>query len=51
MYCDADTRLHHLLKEQPELNNEWQKFFKLKNDPRLTYLGRLICRTSLDELP
>ena len=51
MYCDADSRLQHLLKQQPELNREWQKFFKLKNDPRLTYLGRLIRKTSLDELP
>jgi len=51
MYCDADSRLQHLLKQQPKLNKEWQRFFKLKNDPRLTCLGRLIRKTSLDELP
>ncbi|MDR2539960.1 MAG: sugar transferase [Chlamydiales bacterium] len=51
MCYDADSRLQHLLKQQPKLNREWQKFFKLKNDPRLTYLGRLIRKTSLDELP
>lgn len=51
MHCDADSRLQHLLKHQPKLNREWKKFFKLKNDPRLTYLGRLIRKTSLDELP
>lgn len=51
MHCDADSRLQHLLIQQPKLNKEWKRFFKLKNDPRLTYLGRLIRKTSLDELP
>ncbi|EJL6409364.1 sugar transferase, partial [Vibrio cholerae] len=30
---------------------EWQREFKLKNDPRVTEIGKLLRRTSLDELP
>lgn len=51
MYCDADARLEQLLKQHPKLNEEWQRFFKLKNDPRLTSVGKLIRKTSFDELP
>lgn len=51
MYCDAGSCLENLLKEDPKLYKEWQGFFKLKNDPRLTSIGKLIRRTSLDELP
>lgn len=51
MYCNADSHLEHLLKCYPNLNKEWQRFFKLKRDPRLTYIGKLIRRSSLDELP
>lgn len=51
MYCDADSRLKNLLREDPKLHEEWQRFFKLKNDPRLTSIGKLIRKSSLDELP
>ena len=51
MYADADRRLAKLLAENPELKKEWDDNFKLKNDPRVTPLGKILRKTSLDELP
>ncbi|MBS0620461.1 MAG: sugar transferase [Verrucomicrobia bacterium] len=51
MYCDSDRRLRALLRENPQLQEEWNDFFKLKNDPRLTPVGKFLRKTSLDELP
>ncbi len=51
MYADADQRLEQLLAENPELKKEWEENFKLKNDPRITPLGKIMRKTSLDELP
>ena len=51
MYKDADQRLARLLEENPALKKEWDENFKLKNDPRITPLGKILRKTSLDELP
>lgn len=51
MYFDADKRLQELLKNNPDLKNEWEKNFKLKNDPRITPIGSFLRKTSLDEFP
>lgn len=51
MYADADVRLNELLKNHPELLQEWKATRKLKNDPRVTPLGKLLRKTSLDEFP
>ena len=51
MYRDADKRLKEILEADPELQDEWNKTYKLKKDPRITLIGRLLRRTSLDELP
>ena len=51
MVVDADARLAELLESDPALAEEFARTFKLKKDPRVTRLGRLLRMTSLDELP
>src|SRR5258705_10880378 len=51
MLTDADRTLQQYLEENPVFMEEWVASRKLKNDPRTTRLGRLLRRTSLDELP
>ncbi len=47
----ADQELKKLLKDDPNLNQEWQQNYKLKNDPRITRIGKILRKTSLDEFP
>jgi lipopolysaccharide/colanic/teichoic acid biosynthesis glycosyltransferase len=51
MRKDSDRALQTLLMNSPELKSEFSKDFKLKNDPRITKLGKFLRRSSLDELP
>lgn len=51
MASDAAARLEEHLAENPEAREEWEQTRKLKNDPRVTRLGRFIRKTALDELP
>ena len=51
MVCNADRVLHDLLASDPALAAEWGHKQKLSNDPRITRIGALLRRSSLDELP
>lgn len=51
MCVDAQDKLEQYLKVNPELRQEWEKDFKLKDDPRITRIGKFLRKTSLDELP
>ncbi len=51
MHKHAEKILMDKLKTDEALRDEWETNFKLRNDPRVTRIGRLLRKTSLDELP
>ncbi len=51
MYCDAEERLDCLLEGDPLRKSEWDRNWKLNDDPRVTKVGKFLRITSLDELP
>ncbi|MBY0429139.1 MAG: undecaprenyl-phosphate galactose phosphotransferase WbaP, partial [Alphaproteobacteria bacterium] len=51
MKVGAEAALKEYLEKNPEAQKEWNIFYKLKNDPRVTKLGEFIRKTSIDELP
>lgn len=51
MIPNADHVLRDMLESNPELQAEWMRDHKLRDDPRVTPVGRFLRRTSLDELP
>ena len=51
MHPEANDILNNLLSKNEAIRNEFEKTHKLKNDPRITPLGKVLRKTSLDELP
>lgn len=51
MVVDAAETLRQHLEKDPEARKEWNETRKLKNDPRITSFGRLLRKSSIDELP
>lgn len=48
---DAESKLDDMLENCSKVRDEWGKYRKLNDDPRVTRVGRFLRRTSLDELP
>lgn len=51
MVLDSDALLEAHLAENPQACAEWDRTQKLKNDPRITRIGKILRKSSLDELP
>lgn len=51
MRVNSAQLLADYLREDASVRLEWEREHKLKNDPRVTRLGHIIRKTSLDELP
>jgi len=51
MVVDADEKLQQYLEENEEARKEYAQYKKLKNDPRVTKIGKFLRKTSIDEFP
>jgi lipopolysaccharide/colanic/teichoic acid biosynthesis glycosyltransferase len=51
MVPGAESLLNEYLAGNPVAKSEWDETQKLKNDPRITHIGQILRKTSLDELP
>lgn len=51
MVVNADEVLKKTLAENPEMREEWEATYKLQDDPRITKPGKILRKTSLDEIP
>jgi lipopolysaccharide/colanic/teichoic acid biosynthesis glycosyltransferase len=51
MVVNAEEVLEHLIATDPKIAHEWKTTQKLQSDPRVTWVGKWLRRTSVDELP
>jgi Undecaprenyl-phosphate galactose phosphotransferase WbaP len=51
MVADSGERLRKILETDPQKKKEWEESHKLKDDPRITLIGKFLRRTSIDEFP
>ena len=51
MHPEAKDILQNILKKDNKIKKEFEETHKIKNDPRITTIGKLLRKTSLDELP
>ncbi|MCX6994332.1 MAG: sugar transferase [Chlamydiae bacterium] len=51
MCLGAEEKLRTILAENPKMKKEWDIYFKLKDDPRVSGVGNFLRKTSMDELP
>ncbi len=51
MYMDSDELLSKYLHENPDEISYYKQYHKYRDDPRITHIGKMLRRTSLDELP
>ncbi|NIP41591.1 MAG: exopolysaccharide biosynthesis polyprenyl glycosylphosphotransferase, partial [Aliifodinibius sp.] len=51
MYQNADQMLEKYLEENPQYREEWETEQKIRKDPRITPIGRILRKLSIDELP
>lgn len=51
MHKDAEELLKDILQSNENMRKEWEETWKLKDDPRVTKIGKFLRKTSLDELP
>lgn len=51
MHVHSEDVLQEYLRAHPEAEQEWKQSHKLRFDPRITRVGRILRKTSLDELP
>ena len=51
MYADADRILADLLASSASVRKEYKQFHKIRNDPRITRIGKILRRFSIDEFP